>query len=389
MKKKLAFLFLNIAVCAPLWAAPAAPFKPGSWESWSAADPVRQKAGQLRKTEPQAAAALLEEELNKVTDPNVAADLFTLLGDIYVADVKEPQKAVALFERALPIFQKPEYKVPAYHWMTMIAAKANALAALKKGAEAEALIKENWPLLLQSNASDNAYNQRAARDTLRAYSAALEAQGKGEQFTGILSQFLRYSPQFLNLQSGDAGSWLLSELTARLQKEGKTAEALGWGKLVYQLAPFDKKEIERSTQTLNKLWAAQDDFAAVGLFTKAQSDAAVKNPLISLKTPPLTDEAKAILQKQVAELEGRNVVELNPARSRDIVKAYVTLGTPDDLKNAMKTAVKLLKERPDLQDGSLLVCRVFKAADCNLIRANAFLAYMNGEGQNPVTEFLK
>ncbi len=393
MKNRFSLFAVSVLSCAlvgPLLAQAAKPAPaPGSWEAWSAVEPIRQKFGALRKTDAAAAAALLEDELNKVSDPHVAADFFTLLGEVYTDDLKAPDKTVALIDRALPIFQKPAYKVPPYHYMTMVAAKANALAALKKGAEAEALLKENWPLVVQSNLSDNLYAQRTSRDSVRAQIAALEAQDKGAQVNAFLADFLLGSPNYLNMQSNSTGYWIFNELQTRLKKQEKWDEALGWAKLSYQLCPFEKAEIERATQTLSKIWAAQDDFAAAGMFSKAQTDTTTKNPLVAVKTPVFSEETRASLKKQIADLEGRQQLEFKPDRARIIVKFYLTLGTPDDMKDAMKAAVKLLKDRPDLQDGSLSVCRVFKAADCNLIRANAFLSYMAGEGANPVSEFLK
>ena len=381
------FLML-VAALAPMMLLPLVRADK-SFDAWNAAEPTRRKAAELRKTDPKAAAQLVQQALNQVSDPNVAADFYTLLASIQTNDLKQPDEALKLLDFALPLFQKAENKVPPHHWMTMVAAKANALAAQKKGVEAEAFLKENWPLLVQASQSANAYSQRAARDTLQAYAAALAAQDKEAQFTQVLGQFLRHSPQFLNFWPGNTENWLLTELQSRLQKQEKWDEALSWAKLSYQLAPFDKKEIERSTQTLNKIWAAREDFAAAGVFSRAQTDAALPNPLAKVPLPPLSDEGKAILQKWIADMEGRQVVEFRVERTRDIVKARIALGTPGDLSEAMKTAVKLLKEHPESQEGSLLVCRVFKAADSNLIRANAFLSYMGGEGANPIPEFLE
>ena len=58
---------------------------------------------------------------------------------------------------------------------------------------------------------------------------------------------------------------------------------------------------------------------------------------------------RANLKKWIAELEGRNHLEFRLNRTRDIVNSYIVLSTPDDLREAMKAALKLLKEWPDLQ----------------------------------------
>lgn len=357
-------------------------------DAWSEAEATRQKVATLRKTDPPAAADLLENELDKVQNANVAADFFTLLGDVYTTSLKAPDKALATFDRALPIFQKPEYKVPAYHYLTMIAAKANALTALKKGAEAEALMKEHWPMLLQSLQTENPYGSRAARDATQSYKDALKAQGKDAEVTPLLGRVLGAAPQYLNPSSGDSHAWIQGELVARLQKEGRAEDALGWAKLAYQICAFDKGDIERATLNLGKIWAAQENFAALGQFNRAQSDAAAPNPLAKIPSPLLSDETKAHLKKFVADLEGRQIAGFSRDRAKLIIKAYIVLGTPEDLRSAMGVATKLLKEHPEWQDGSLLVCRVFKAADLNLLRANAFLSYLAGEGPSPLPEFL-
>lgn len=388
MKTKHILLAFLLAA-APVLAAPAGPPAPGSYEAWQLHEPAKRQAGELRKTDAKAAAAVLEAEIAKCSDPNSAADMFTFLGEIYTVELKDPAKTVEVMDRALPLFNKANTQVPAYHFMTMVAAKANALALLKKGEEAEKLLTTHWAQFTASVNADNTYAQRTVRDCLRAQIATLESQGKDAQVAEVLGNFLVGAPHFFNLKSWDAGAWVYNELQSRLQKAEKWDEALGWAKLNYQLCQFDKSEIERATQALGKVWAAQDDFAASGMFAKAQTDAALKNPLVAAKTPTVSEETRAALQKRIADLEGRQLADFKADRARIIVKYYIALGTPTDLKNAMKSALSVLKEHPEVQDGSLTICRVFKAADCNLIRANAFLAYMNGEGANPVPEFLK
>lgn len=363
------------------------------YDAWSAAEPTRQKVGQLRKTDAKAAAALLEDELNKVRDPNVAADFYTLLADVYTTDLKDPGKALALFERALPIFQKPEYKVPPYHWMTMIANKASALVASKRLEDADKLLRDNHATLLEAANDDNPYGRYAARLTLRAQTALLEAQDKNAETTTALAQFLMEVPRFLTMTGKegdwDDGGWPLRELLKRLQKQKRSAEALSWGKLAYRLAAFDKKEIENATRLLNGLWAEQENFPAIAQFTKAQTDAAIPNPLSKVTAPEIPPAARESLKKKIADLEGRQVIDFGPQKAREIVSLRLLLSTSEDLREAMNVAYQLLKTRPDLQDGSLQICRVFKAADGNLIRANNFLSYLEGNGENPVPAFLK
>ena len=356
-----------------------------SFEAWSAADATRKKVGELRRSDPKAAAQTLEQALQQVTDSNVAADFFSTLGDVYTDDLKEPDRAIAVFERALPLFQKPENKVPVYHYLTMVGAKSKALLAAKRLADAEALLKENAPRLAENGQHTVGYARMATRKVLSAHLALLQVQGREKEGPELLMGFLAAAPAYLK----DPADWVWSELIAQLQKQGRMEEALRWGKLSYRLCGFNKDEIEKSALLLNKLWASQEDFAAVRIFNKAQTDPSVANPLANVKLPTLSPEARASLKKQVEELEGRLIINFNMGVARDIVSLRLLLGTPDDLREAMLAAQKMLKERPDLQDGTLQVCRVFKATDMNLMRANAFLAYLEGEGKNPIPEFLK
>lgn len=375
----------------------AAPPAKGAHSVWLEADKTRNQVKALRKTDPQAAAKLLNDELEKTTDAHVAADFFTTLGEIYNIDLKKPDEALKLYDRALPLFQTAENKVPAYHWLPMIAHKAQALVALKRGEEASKLLKEHQVMLSEAANDGNPYGRYAMRLILQAQIALAEARDEGAEASTTantaLTQFLLDNPRYLT-PSGKEGDWddagwPLRTLIKRLQSQKRYDEALGWGKVMYRLSAFDKKEIENTTRWLNGLWAEQENFPAIAQFNKAQTDAAVPNPLVKIALPPLPPTVKESLKKKIADLEGRQVVDFGPQKGRDIISLYLVLGTPEDLREAMNEAYSMLKKRPELQDGSLQICRVFKAADCNLIRANNFLSYLEGQGENPIPAFLK
>lgn len=54
----------------------------------------------------------------------------------------------------------------------------------------------------------------------------------------------------------------------------------------------------------------------------------------------------------------------------------------------MKLAWQMAQAEPDSPQAAAQVCRVFKAADLNLVRAQAFLVWTQGQGENPVPAFL-
>ena len=62
------------------------------------------------------------------------------------------------------------------------------------------------------------------------------------------------------------------------------------------------------------------------------------------------------------------------------------------MRDAMMTARRTLLEHPTADNSSavLEMARVFKAADLNLVHANAFLQYFQaGKGANPLDDFFK
>jgi tetratricopeptide (TPR) repeat protein len=380
------------SLCAVLLAFSAVARADKASDAWTASEPIRKQVGELRKTDSKAAAELLKQTLKQVTDPNVAADFYTTLSLVYINDLKQPDEAIKLLDFALPLFKKPENKVPAYAWIGLVGAKAKALLVLKKPTESEALLRENMPLLLEcGRLPATYYPQTSVGLALRSYLDVLKAQGgeREKEIPGLLGTFLSNAPLYLKLERYENAGWIYDELITSLQKQKKHAEALTWGKLRYQLCAYDKTEIETVTRALVKSWAAMDDFGAVGAFNKAQTDGAEENPLSRIPLPPLTTGAKEFLRNYVVELETKAVKGFNPKLAYQIISLHIMLGTPDDLAQAMQIGERTLREHAEVQDGSLQICRVFKATDFNLIRANAFLAFLNGEGKNPIPAFLE
>jgi len=363
--------------------------EPTHADAWSDARVIRNKVNQLRKTNPQAAAQTLEQALESVTNASVAADLFTLLGNVYTTDLKKPEAALKLFDRALPIFKSPQHKVPAHHWITMIAAKANALVGAKRLPEAQTLLHENHAALLEAADNSDPYANDAVRQTLSAHLNLLQAQEKTQEWPEVLARFVVETPRAWTLGAGDSGDWAFKQLLDALQKQKRIDEALGWAKLRYRLCAFNKGQIEAATQVLARLWAAQENFPAVRLFNKAQTDPTATNPIATIKLPELSAEARDTLQERLAVLEERQRTDYGPAKARDIVTIRLLLGTPSDVHAAMLSAQQLLRERPEAPESALQICRVFKAVDDNLVRANAFLSYLEGEGENPVPALLQ
>ena len=107
------------------------------------------------------------------------------------------------------------------------------------------------------------------------------------------------------------------------------------------------------------------------------------NPLDEVALPEFNDKSRV-----AAVLKGKQQVQSQwPARWRvsGVVTKQIALGR---WRGAMEDALDLTVEDASLPDGPQEVARVFKAHDGSVARANAFLVYTGGQGQNPVPQFL-
>ena len=91
------------------------------------------------------------------------------------------------------------------------------------------------------------------------------------------------------------------------------------------------------------------------------------------------------MQAQIDRLHD-NSRAIDQTRITHLISVLIVQG---DLHEAMTQAKRLLIDNPTAPEGAQQICRVFKAADLNTIRANAFIAYLGGEGTNPMTAFFK
>ena len=135
---------------------------------------------------------------------------------------------------------------------------------------------------------------------------------------------------------------------------------------------FSDASISQASLLLTRVWLA-NDFARdkIAAFAAAQTDAAAPNPLDAVPLPAL----------DVAALQGARVKE------NDKVRLLLLAG---QLHEAMVQARRSLVNDPAGERGMYEAALVFKVADGDVARANLFLNfYQNGQGQNPLTAFLK
>ncbi|HEY0076168.1 MAG TPA: hypothetical protein VGB77_18850 [Abditibacteriaceae bacterium] len=202
---------------------------------------------------------------------------------------------------------------------------------------------------------------------------------KAEQLSDLVMQaFL----EFPYLVGGQVQFWdgkFYDPLMQILLDAKRYDEALSWAKLRFIAAPYEADAIDRASRMLVKVWSAKDpEKRQLDEFAKAQKDVTIVNPLSAVSLPlvnaDLITERLARLDKSSAGAPERTTLLLWQGES----------------KQAMREAKKWLELRGAEKTGALEACRVFKAADLNLLRATQFLTWLKAkEGPSPVDEFLK
>ena len=269
--------------------------------------------------------------------------------------------AIALIEEAKPRAATDN------RWPRLVVVQAQLLLAGSRPDQAETLIKGVWPKALESSTS-----KLWRRELMRHYIKALSAQGKVAQAENVLMETLAQYPNLLD----SMGNYVCAEML-RLQEQKKDrAGQLTWAAAAFRLWPFDEKPLAFATYKLTKIWVADDKtLYAARAFAAAQNDAGAPNPLDEVELPlwPAPVQSALLRSTQEGVPGGR-------------IKALLALGL---YRDAMLLAREQLVINPTSPTALKQVAIVFKAADGDVARSNAFIAYYNsGQGENPMTAFL-
>lgn len=247
--------------------------------------------------------------------------------------------------------------------------KAEILLAQGKPQQAEELLQQNWPMFLEQAGWTAA--------ALPVYGDALDAQLKSKEAIALYEQSGR-----AHLASFHNQNYLASAIVKGLSRQQQSEQALGWAKLHFLVCDFDDEAIKRAVKLLTDAWAVEALISARATpgeapavqFLAAQQDVKAPNPLRQVKLPALDEAA---LRTQLAQSR----------EPSDRITFLILLG---EWQQAMLSARRVMIENPTSTQGTLQVCRVFKAKDASLARANAFLAWtQTKEGENPLAEFLR
>jgi len=241
----------------------------------------------------------------------------------------------------------------------LIGQKATVLNAANRGAEVEALMQTHW-----ADISKTTYYSQV----LPVYVKALQKAGKNDDALKVTRTLLEARLE-QEARKPDIFRTLIDQLLATGQRE----EAAGWGKLFFMVCPYEERSLQASLELLSRIWTAEQVSPAKAQeLLDAQQAADKPSPLVTVKLPTHDSAALRARLATVKAPEERLVLQL-------------ALG---DFADAMTTARGQMLAKPDSSAAILQVCRVFKARDLKLKRANAFLEfYKTGQGINPLTEF--
>lgn len=394
------FLCLPLALCAvscalyfprPLLAQPNAnglatnpPPVANEGEAWGTFDKFKEKMGDLPKTDPAAAIEAMRGffNANPKLHPVVSAVLSADIANLYREKLNKPDKALEIYDWGLNTGYKD---LPSA--MMMVEGKAHTLVATNRAQDALDLLTEQWPQMVEAGRGGHPYLRGVVARSLYWRVQALQKLNKNDEIVSLLKQSLTETPVLLapqnQLDANWNGGWIYAKLVDTLVAKKQYDEALRWAKLSYAEADFSKEAIEKASELPGKVWGAQGDFVAARGFGLAQEDPKRKNPLSEVKLPEL-DTAE--IETELKALQDAQKKGYDTERAPQIVTLQIALG---DLRGAMEEARYLLVKRPTAPEGVQQIARVFKAADMNLARANQFVAYLDGKGEDPLPAFME
>ena len=344
---------------------------------WQAVEDLDKRVAPLREKDPKAALAELKRFAQENPDADPWIDVLVARWEVNLltGSLNDNAAALALCDEMV----KKHDKVPA--GMSPIADKARLLVATAKPAEAEALIEKYWDLVPVTHRD---YSNAA----LVYYCDAAQAEAKPEKAVAMLQKALVQVPVFLDEGAQSPQGWMYDRLVKALIAADKAVtapaamdEALSWAKLRFIECAFDAAAIERSTRALIGVWTAKElSQRTANAFAEAQKDPEKPNPLAAVKLPALDAEA-------LKALEVRTYGENGPQALHGRVGVRILAGA---LREAMVEARQALIDDPESPAGTQEICRILKAADCGVRRANAFIEFVKGgAGENPLEGFFK
>ena len=365
---------------------------------------------ELQKADPKLALQWLETLLKE--QPQIPAVFHHMVvrdqGEAIYKVTGDLDRALAVYDREIATFSPDDPDSARWTGVHMMLSRVQILMGVGKTDEAAKFLDKQWPSLIKGAATGSAQDEDAVGWAARIYATALSGTKRDADNAAMLSKVLRSMPVLL-VDAPGGGEPLVAQLASSLSKSGKNDEALGWAKLRYMTCDFTPEDLVSATRLLSQVWAGRDDFGAIGAFTRAQRDeetpAAEKpaaadnktadakeapsaNPLLKVELPTSSGAWQKALSKDINAVD-QSVDKTLPKKRHQILGLLIARGGKGDLGRAMTLAKSLLREDPTSAEGAREVCRVFKAADLNTVRANQFIDYLNGKAKSPFSSFDK
>ncbi len=337
---------------------------------WAALADLRKQVNALTPKDPKAAVAECQKFLKErpEADPWLDVCVGQWQTQILVDNLKDTKTATEMCDALIRKYGEQPCVISA------VREKARILLVEKRAADAETLLDKFRELVPQTHkdyANAYVFQRCAIADQLRQPDKVIAALQ-----SGILE-----IPVFLDEGKQSPVGWMYDRLIKALIAQERMDEALQWAKLRFAACTFDTAAIERGTRSLIGAWTAKDlSQRQAQAFADAQKDPAKPNPLAEVKLPALSEEARKSLEVRTF---GEKGAELTHAQ----VGVQILTG---ELRAAMADARQLMIDSPETPVGTQEACRILKAADCSVRRANALIEFVkSGAGENPIAAFLK
>lgn len=337
-------------------------------------------------------------DANPKLSPSVAADVVTTLVQVRVpvqgdASIKVRAAGEADFAAAFALLDEWEPKLAGEATSVSLSGE-RARLLLKRGRakEAAALLEANWARLQADPESGRtlASSGLAALDVLSRDTVPGSPQRAA--LVESSSRLFVTAPSYLNAQKG-SGAWHQRLVSAHIAA-GEAQQALAWAKLAWCEAGYNKGALSWASKLLAKAWLASDATGAqLQAWTRAQSDNTAPNPLRAVPLPVLDKAAlqQAMHQRAVAlglenalpEDDAAMIASLRRRPAGWLQQERLSVLLAQGQWVAALDAVLSRDDRLSPQgkerrtaERALDVCRVLKAADGDLLSANAYLKWL-------------
>ncbi|MBV9469971.1 MAG: hypothetical protein JOZ57_12070 [Abitibacteriaceae bacterium] len=287
---------------------------------------------------------------------------------VYEDDLKDPRKALDTLDTALNNYDNDPASI------RLVADKAHLLTLTGRTADAQRLMGDFWYRIAQADPQQAAAIGADGSSPLGLYFDSLEQQGRQDELQHDLQKILSEAPAFLD----DQGDWIYAKLNDVLLHQKRFDEAQQWAKQRFSLCTYERNAVARAANMWALAVRSHDPEQNSQKFVLFQKEAAHPDPFAAVglpaaQSPGLINLVQAYQQR--------------PGQKHQLISLYLL---HQAFGEAMTEAMQALADNPQSPQGAQEVGRVFKAADDNLLRANAFLDFFKtGQGPSPLEDFLK